>query len=51
VRRRAVFAALLLIGLGVALGATVFRADIARATGLAHNDGHADLNASGFYGS
>lgn len=34
-RQRAVIGALLLIGAGVALGATVFRADIAQATGLA----------------
>jgi hypothetical protein len=34
-RRQAVIGALLLIGLGIALGATVFRADIAQATGLA----------------
>lgn len=34
-QRRAVLAALLLIGLGVVLGTTVFRTDIARATGLA----------------
>ena len=33
--RRAVIAALLLMGLGVVLGTTVFRTDIARATGLA----------------
>lgn len=34
-QRHAVIGALLLVGLGVALGATVFRTDIARATGLA----------------
>ena len=34
-QRRAVLGALLFIALGVALGATVFRTDIARATGLA----------------
>jgi hypothetical protein len=34
-RRRAIIGALLLIGVGVALGATVFRTDIAQATGLA----------------
>jgi hypothetical protein len=34
-RRRALMGALLLIALGVALGATVFRTDIAQATGLA----------------
>jgi hypothetical protein len=34
-RRRAIMGALLLIGVGVALGATVFRTDIAQATGLA----------------
>jgi hypothetical protein len=34
-RRRAIIGALLLIVLGVALGATVFRTDIAQATGLA----------------
>lgn len=34
-RRHAIIGALLLIGLGVILGATVFRTDIARATGLA----------------
>jgi hypothetical protein len=33
-RRRAALGALLLIGVGVLLGATVFRADIAQATGL-----------------
>jgi len=33
--RRAIVGALLLVGLGVALGATVFRTDIARAAGLA----------------
>ena len=33
-RRQGIFGALLLIGVGVGLGATVFRADIARATGL-----------------
>jgi hypothetical protein len=35
VQRRAVIGALLLVGLGVVLGATVFRTDIARAAGLA----------------
>lgn len=34
-RQRAVTGALLLVGAGVALGATVFRTDIAEATGLA----------------
>jgi len=34
-RRRALIGALLLVGVGVALGATVFRTDIAQATGLA----------------
>jgi hypothetical protein len=34
-RQRAIIGALLFIGVGVALGATVFRADIAQATGLA----------------
>jgi len=34
-RRRTVMGALFLIGIGVVLGATVFRTDIARATGLA----------------
>jgi hypothetical protein len=34
-RRRAIIGALLLIGVGVVLGATVFRTDIAQATGLA----------------
>ncbi len=34
-QRRAIVGALLLIGLGVVLGATVFRTDIARAAGLA----------------
>jgi hypothetical protein len=34
-RRRAIIGALLLITVGVALGATVFRTDIAQATGLA----------------
>ena len=34
-QRRAVLGALLLVGLGVVLGSTVFRTDIARATGLA----------------
>jgi len=34
-RQRAIIGALLLISVGVALGATVFRADIAQATGLA----------------
>jgi hypothetical protein len=33
-QRRAIFGALLLVALGVVLGATVFRTDIARATGL-----------------
>jgi hypothetical protein len=33
-RRRAITGALLLVGVGVVLGATVFRTDIARATGL-----------------
>jgi hypothetical protein len=36
-RRHAIIGALLLIGLGVALGATVFRTDIAQATGLAQS--------------
>jgi hypothetical protein len=36
-RRRALIGALLLIGVGVVLGATVFRADIAQATGLAQS--------------
>jgi hypothetical protein len=35
VQRRAVIGALPLVGLGVVLGSTVFRTDIARATGLA----------------
>jgi hypothetical protein len=34
-KKRALIGALLLIGVGVVLGATVFRADIAQATGLA----------------
>jgi hypothetical protein len=34
-RRQAAFGALLLVGVGVVLGATVFRSDIAQATGLA----------------
>jgi hypothetical protein len=34
-RRRAIIRALLLVGVGVVLGATVFRTDIAQATGLA----------------
>ena len=34
-RKKAVVGALLLIGVGVVLGATVFRTDIAQATGLA----------------
>src|SRR5437016_6279236 len=33
--RRGIFAALLLVGIGVVLGTTVFRDDIAQATGLA----------------
>jgi hypothetical protein len=33
-RRQAIIAALLIVGVGVVLGATVFRADIAQATGL-----------------
>jgi hypothetical protein len=36
-RRRALIGALLLIGVGVVLGATVFRTDIAQATGLAQS--------------
>ena len=36
-RRHAAVAALLLIGVGVVLGATVFRTDIAQATGLAQS--------------
>jgi hypothetical protein len=36
-RRRASISALLLIGVGVVLGATVFRTDIAQATGLAQS--------------
>ena len=36
-RRQAGIGALLLVGVGVALGATVFRADIAQATGLAQS--------------
>jgi len=36
-RRRAIVGALLLVGLGVVLGTTVFRADIAQATGLAQS--------------
>jgi hypothetical protein len=36
-RRRAIISALLLIGVGVILGTTVFRADIAQATGLAQS--------------
>jgi hypothetical protein len=36
-RRHAIIGALLLIGLGVILGATVFRTDIAQATGLAQS--------------
>jgi hypothetical protein len=37
VRRRAIIGALLLIGVGVIVGATVFRTDIAQATGLAQS--------------
>jgi hypothetical protein len=36
-RQRAIIGALLLIGVGVVLGATVFRTDIAQATGLAQS--------------
>jgi hypothetical protein len=36
-RRRAIIGALLLIGVGVVLGMTVFRTDIAQATGLAQS--------------
>jgi hypothetical protein len=36
-KRRAVIGALLLVGLGVVLGTTVFRTDIAQATGLAQS--------------
>jgi hypothetical protein len=36
-RRRATISALLLVGVGVVLGMTVFRADIAQATGLAQS--------------
>jgi hypothetical protein len=36
-RRRAFIGALLLVGVGVVLGSTVFRADIAQATGLAQS--------------
>jgi hypothetical protein len=36
-RRRATISALLLVGVGVILGMTVFRADIAQATGLAQS--------------
>jgi hypothetical protein len=36
-RQRAIIGALLLVGVGVALGATVFRTDIAQATGLAQS--------------
>jgi hypothetical protein len=36
-RRRAIIGALLLIGLGAVLGTTVFRTDIAQATGLAQS--------------
>jgi len=36
-RQKAVIGALLLIGVGVVLGATVFRTDIAQATGLAQS--------------
>jgi hypothetical protein len=36
-QRRAIIGALLLIGVGVVLGTTVFRADIAQATGLAQS--------------
>jgi hypothetical protein len=36
-RQRAIIGALLLIGVGVVLGTTVFRADIAQATGLAQS--------------
>jgi hypothetical protein len=36
-RKRAFIGALLLVGVGVVLGATVFRADIAQATGLAQS--------------
>jgi hypothetical protein len=37
VRHRAILAAALLIGVGIVLGTTVFRADIAQATGLAQS--------------
>jgi hypothetical protein len=36
-RRKGIFAALLVVGVGVVLGATVFRTDIAQATGLAQS--------------
>jgi hypothetical protein len=36
-RRRVIIGALLLIGVGVVLGTTVFRTDIAQATGLAQS--------------
>lgn len=36
-RRQAIIGALLLVGVGVVLGTTVFRADIAQATGLAQS--------------
>src|SRR5262249_47037285 len=36
-RRQAIISALLLVGVGIALGATVFRSDIAQATGLAQS--------------
>jgi hypothetical protein len=36
-RRRATISALLLVGVGVVLGTTVFRADLAEATGLAQS--------------
>jgi hypothetical protein len=36
-RRRAIIGALLLIGVGVILGTTVFRADLAQATGLSQS--------------
>jgi hypothetical protein len=36
-RRRAIIGALLLIGVGIVLGTTLFRADIAQATGLAQS--------------
>jgi hypothetical protein len=36
-RRRAAISALLVVGVGVVLGATAFRTDIAQATGLARS--------------